>query len=97
MSHLLNAGYTVTGTFSLYLTQAIPRQSCGHVCPVRIRVCLPDGKELSGTKAPVRAGCGEELRDMEQDPKEQAIVEWLKTVDKPLTTKERDKKSQAER
>jgi len=29
---------------------------------------------------------------MEQDLEEQAIVEWLKTVDKPLTTKEGDKK-----
>ena len=29
---------------------------------------------------------------MEQGHKEQAIVEWLKTVDKPLTRKERDKK-----
>ena len=29
---------------------------------------------------------------MEQDPEEQAIVEWLKTVDKPQRTKERDKK-----
>ena len=29
---------------------------------------------------------------MEQDPEKKAIVEWLKTVDKPLATKERDKK-----
>ncbi len=36
-------------------------------------------------------GC-EELTNMEQDPEEQAIVEWLQTVDKPLTTKEGDKK-----
>jgi hypothetical protein len=31
---------------------------------------------------------------MEQDPKEKAIVEWLRTVDKPLTKKEGDKKEQ---
>ncbi len=29
---------------------------------------------------------------MEKDPKEQAIVEWLQTVDKPLAKKEGDKK-----
>ena len=29
---------------------------------------------------------------MEQDPEEQAIVKWLKMVDKPLKTKEGDRK-----
>ena len=29
---------------------------------------------------------------MGQDQEEQAIVEWLQNVDKPLTTKEEDKK-----
>lgn len=32
------------------------------------------------------AGC-EELTNMEQDPEERSIVEWLQMVDKPLTTK----------
>ena len=36
-------------------------------------------------------GC-EEVTNMEQDPEEQAIIEWLQTVDKLLTTKEEDKK-----
>ena len=35
---------------------------------------------------------GEELTNMEQDTEEQAILEWLQTVDKPLKTKEGDKK-----
>ncbi len=29
---------------------------------------------------------------MEQEPKEKAIKEWLRTVDKPVGTKEGDKK-----
>lgn len=31
---------------------------------------------------------------MEQDPEEQAIVKWLQKVDKPLSKKERNKRTQ---
>ena len=31
---------------------------------------------------------------MEQYPEEQAILKWLQIVDKPLKSKERDKKTQ---
>jgi transcriptional regulator of NAD metabolism len=34
---------------------------------------------------------------MEQDTKEKAIVEWLRKVDKPVKTKEGDKKDKRSR
>ena len=34
---------------------------------------------------------------MEQDPKEQALVEWLRMVDRPVGTKEGDKKDKGSR
>jgi hypothetical protein len=34
---------------------------------------------------------------MEQDPKEKVIVEWLRMVDKPVGTKEGDKKDKGSR
>ena len=39
----------------------------------------------------------EELNDMKKDPKEQAIVEWLQKVDRPVGKKEESKKDKRSR